>query len=250
VSYEGAVPPDQNEEQIRKLYVKDVKIGADVHTVFKAVKKAKVTARSGKVFLSLTLVDKSGELDARVFDNIEAAEGAFTEGDYLLVKGRTIAFHGKPQLVLDTLERIDPGPIDAAEFAYTAPPPSERPERPDRPERAERSPSGHKHHRLLSALEDERVLDGLDAFFRHLDSYIDERVQAKVQSILSKGERGERHERGPKPSNHSKPKVEPKVEHKEPVRDPGLPKELSFKPFSMLTQDGTAENSSKPPSDG
>ncbi len=254
--YEGAVP-DPTEEQIRKVFVKDVKVGSDLHTVFKAAKKAKVTARSGKVFLSLTLVDKTGELDGRVFDNIDAAEGAFAEGDYLLVKGRTIAFHGKPQLVLDTIERLDPGPIDAAEFAWVAPPPEAKAERPERPERADRSEGkpGRRHRLLLAALEDERVLDGLDAFFKHLDAYIEDRVQARLQSALSKERSG-----GGKPKEHrereNNRESKPKVEHKadtgsgSPARDPGLPKELSFKPFSMLTQPSSepkpAENSSKP----
>ena len=252
--------PDQNEEQIRKLYVKDVKVGADLHTVFKATKKAKVTARSGKVFLSLTLVDKTGELDARVFDNVEAAEAAFTEGDFLLVKGRTIAFHGKPQLVLDAIERLDPGPIDGAEFAWAGPPAGE-----PKPEKAHEPKTGRRH-RLLAALEDERVLEGLEAFFKHLDAYIDERVQAKVQSLLARDRQGGK---GP-----GKPKVEHKGEHrehrehgkehaarehapkepaKEPQRDGTLPKELTFKPFSLLTQEEApqgAENSSKPPSGG
>ncbi|MFT3842693.1 MAG: OB-fold nucleic acid binding domain-containing protein [Myxococcaceae bacterium] len=257
--------PDQNEEQIRKVFAKDVKVGSDVHTVFKAAKKAKVTARSGKVFLSLNLVDKTGELDARVFDNIEAAEGAFTEGDYLLVKGRTIAFHGKPQLVLDTIERLDPGPIEASEFNYVAPPPEAKADRAERAERAERpdrggDKSGRRHRLLLAALEDERVLDGLDAFFKHLDAYIEDRVSAKLQSALAK----ERGQGGGKPKEHRERdrdnhrEHKPKVEHKageskaEPARDPRLPKELSFKPFSMLApapaEQKAEEDSSKPES--
>ncbi len=258
VGYEGAVSPDQNEEQIRKLYAKDVKIGADLHTVFKAAKKAKVTARSGKVFLSLTLVDKTGELDGRVFDNVEAAEGAFTEGDYLLVKGRTIAFHGKPQLVLDALERLDPGPIDPAEFTWSGPSPEARPERPERPERSGEGKS-QRRHRLLAALEDERVLDGLDAFFKHLDAYIEDRVQARLQSALAKERGGGPKPRGPKVEHRTAAEHREHLQkepHKEPAkeaaRDGTLPKELTFKPFSLLTQEegGGEENSSKPPTGG
>ncbi len=257
MGYRSRVSSDQNEEQIRKVYVKDVKVGADLHTVFKAAKKGKVTARSGKVFLSLTLVDKTGELDARVFDNVEAAESAFAEGDFLLVKGRTIAFHGKPQLVLDAIERLDAGPIDAAEFAWAGPPPSE-----PRPEKAHEPKTGRRH-RLLAALEDERVLEGLEAFFKHLDAYIDEKVQARVQSLLAKERQGGKSGPG-RPKNEPREPREPreaKDAHKEPAKEPAkepqrdgtLPKELTFKPFSLLTQEEApqgAENSSKPPSGG
>ncbi|HEY8207824.1 MAG TPA: OB-fold nucleic acid binding domain-containing protein, partial [Myxococcaceae bacterium] len=73
-------------------------------------------ARSGKSFLVVGLVDRTGEMDARVFDKVDELEGAFAEGDYLLVEGNVISFHGKPQLVIEKLEKLDPEPIDPAEF--------------------------------------------------------------------------------------------------------------------------------------
>src|SRR5678815_1623857 len=82
--------------------------------------KSRTTARSGKAFLVVTLVDRTGELDARVFDKVDEQEAAFAEGDFLLVEGNVIAFHGKPQLVIEKLEKLDPEPLDPAEFAAPA----------------------------------------------------------------------------------------------------------------------------------
>src|SRR5678815_492378 len=78
--------------------------------------KSRTTARSGKAFLVVSLVDRTGELDARVFEKVDELEPAFAEGDYLLVEGSVIAFHGKPQLVIEKLEKLDPEPLDPAEF--------------------------------------------------------------------------------------------------------------------------------------
>src|SRR5215211_1174835 len=61
-------------ETIAKIYVKDLRERQPVHTVFKVTKKTHQTGRSGKPFLALTLGDRTGEVDARVFDNVQAIE--------------------------------------------------------------------------------------------------------------------------------------------------------------------------------
>src|SRR3954468_10451397 len=83
-------PEVSSEEQIRKVYVRALKEKDNVYSVFRVGKKVKNTGRSGKSFLAVTLQDKTGEIDARVFDNVDAADAAFTDGDYLLVKASVI----------------------------------------------------------------------------------------------------------------------------------------------------------------
>src|SRR3954468_1803861 len=83
-------PAEAQEEQIRKVYVRALKEKDNVYSVFRVGKKVKNTGRSGKSFLAVTLQDKTGEIDARVFDNVDAADAAFTDGDYLLVKASVI----------------------------------------------------------------------------------------------------------------------------------------------------------------
>ncbi|HZH78076.1 MAG TPA: OB-fold nucleic acid binding domain-containing protein, partial [Archangium sp.] len=117
-------PTDGSEEQVRKVYAKDLREKDQVNTVFRVTKKERVTARSGKVFLSVVLVDKSGEIDARVFENVEALEPAFNVGDYVLARGNVISFHGKSQVVIEGLEKLDPGPLDPKEFEPPATPPA------------------------------------------------------------------------------------------------------------------------------
>ncbi len=109
-----------SEERVRKVYVKDLHEKERVRTVFRVMRKAKVTARSGKAFLALTFADRTGVVEGRVFERVEELEPAFLADDYVLVTGHVTTFHGKPQVVAENLERLDPGPIDAAEFT---PPP-------------------------------------------------------------------------------------------------------------------------------
>jgi RecG-like helicase len=258
VSQTDEAATNSSEEKIRKIYARDLKIGDAIHTVFKAAGKEKVTSRAGKTFLTLALVDKTGEVDSRIFDAVESAETSFRDDDYLLVKGKVIAFHGKPQLVIDALERLDPGPIDAKEFAYTAPPaPVAEREAGARHETPKPS-GGHRaiKQRILELLDDPKVAQGLDALLRHLDQYIDERVAQKTGGAAPR-----EREHAKKPQIEKRPRVDFRARHadekhegdskpaeKSSPRDPSLPKDLTFKPLSMLAGEppAPAEPSPKP----
>jgi 3'-5' exoribonuclease len=116
-------PPDVNpseagstDEVVRKVYARDLRDKQPVHTVFKVTRKAHATARSGKPFLVVGLGDRTGEVDARVFEQVEAVEPSFGAGDYVLVRGHVTQFQGHPQVVLESVDRLDPDPIDPAEF--------------------------------------------------------------------------------------------------------------------------------------
>lgn len=236
------------EERIRKIYAKDLKNGETVLTVFRAAKKEKHTSRAGKSYLAITLVDRTGEVDARVFENVDAADGAFAADDFLLVQGKIGSFHGKSQIVIDRLERLDPGPIDAKEFAWSPPPPAaeERPAKaPVSSDEPTLKPLPKRLTRFLS--ENPGVANALDQLVASLERAIDDRIAAKLGHAPAPrpehAPRPERPERKPKgPRVEHKPTTEAKPEPKpEPKRDPSLPEGLAFKPFNMLVADDKAQ---------
>lgn len=175
------LPPEAPaDEEIRKVYVRSLKEKDTVHTVFRVSRKVKHTGRSGKSFLALTLSDKTGEVEARIFDNVEPADAAFQDGDYLLVKGNVITYQKKPQVVISALEKLDPTPLDPAEFtpsaeaaaAEPAAPSEEKPaaqeERAERPE-GDGAPRSAVHHiqqirELVNRVHDHHVKALLNAF--------------------------------------------------------------------------------------
>ena len=240
-------PETNSDERIRKIYVKDLKLGEAIHTVFRAARKEKHTSRGGKSFLALTLVDRTGEVDGRVFDNTDAADGAFSADDYLLVKGKIGQFHGKNQVVIDRLERLDPSPIDAAEFAFTPAPPAPLVERTAHvsiePARAADEPKVHLSRRLAKLLENPQVAQALDVLVSQLERSIEERIHAKAglpPPARTERPPRERKPRGPRVEHKPKsgePTAESAPKH-EPKRDPSLPEGLAFKPFNALVGEG------------
>jgi len=102
-----------------KLWVKDVEVGQRASSVFLVAKKQQATGRNGKSFLKLTLQDKTGQLDARVWHDADALAGLFEAGDLVEAEGPIDSFQGKPQLTVERLQKTDAG--DRAEFAWEAP---------------------------------------------------------------------------------------------------------------------------------
>jgi len=118
------------DEVVRKVYARDLRDKQPVHTVFKVTRKARTTARSGKVFLVVGLGDRTGEVDARVFDRVDVVEPTFQAGDLVLVRGHVTQFQGRPQILLEQVDRLDPEPIDPAEFEVPPAPPVPTPPAP------------------------------------------------------------------------------------------------------------------------
>jgi 3'-5' exoribonuclease len=118
---------------MEKTWIKDVKEGEKVKSLFLVAKKATPTSKSGKTYLAVTLHDKTGELEARAFDKLEELVPLFEEQDYVEVEGLIGTFQGKPQLRIETLVKADAAALDAAEFLYAAPPEPKKPEQVSAP---------------------------------------------------------------------------------------------------------------------
>ncbi len=99
-----------------KVYVRDVREKEPVKSVFRVAKKASHVGKNGKAFLTLTLTDKTGELDARVWENVEELDGKLVEGELAEVEGSTVTFKGHLQLTIAKAEKVDATTQDAADF--------------------------------------------------------------------------------------------------------------------------------------
>jgi 3'-5' exoribonuclease len=77
--------------------------------------KRRLRTRNGAPYLALELVDPSGRIEARVWNDVELLDNRFEEGDAVRVLGRVERFRDRLQLDVKTLE---PAPeTDAAALA-------------------------------------------------------------------------------------------------------------------------------------
>jgi 3'-5' exoribonuclease len=75
-----------------------------VDGVYAVAKKQRRRTRTGSSYLALELVDVSGRIDARVWNDVELLDGRFAEGDAVRVLGRVEKFRDRLQLDVRSLE--------------------------------------------------------------------------------------------------------------------------------------------------
>ncbi|HEX7082998.1 MAG TPA: HD domain-containing protein [Gaiellaceae bacterium] len=84
-----------------------------VEGVYAVRAKRKLRTRGGAPYLALELVDPTGRIEARVWNDVELLDGRFAEGDAVRVLGRVERFRDRLQLDVRSLEAadVDPGTL-------------------------------------------------------------------------------------------------------------------------------------------
>jgi len=80
-----------------------------------AVKQVK-SKKSGELYLSLILADRSGQLQANMWDNVHDAISAFDQDDFVKVKGIVHKYNGRWQLTIHKMRRLGETEIDYADY--------------------------------------------------------------------------------------------------------------------------------------
>ena len=81
-----------------------------VEGIFAVRAKRRLKTKAGAPYLALELVDPSGRIDARVWNDVELLDGRFGEGDAVRVLGRVERYRDRLQLDVRTLESSDVDP--------------------------------------------------------------------------------------------------------------------------------------------
>jgi 3'-5' exoribonuclease len=72
--------------------------------------------KSGEPYLSLMLSDRTGDLDARMFDNAAEAMNTFEREDFVRTKGLLQIFQNRHQLTIHKIQLVPDSEVDFADF--------------------------------------------------------------------------------------------------------------------------------------
>jgi len=101
---------------MKSPYVNELKPSQLITTSFLVHSKEIRQKKTGELYLSLLLGDRTGELDAKMWDNVTEALDTFDRDDFVKVKGLTQIFHNRPQLTIHKVRRMDDSEIDFADY--------------------------------------------------------------------------------------------------------------------------------------
>lgn len=80
-----------------------------------AMKQVK-SKKSGELYLSLMLADRSGQIQANMWDNVSDTISAFDQDDFVKVKGVIHKYNGRWQLTIHKMRRLGDGEIDYSDY--------------------------------------------------------------------------------------------------------------------------------------
>jgi 3'-5' exoribonuclease len=97
-------------------FVSDLATEQTITSFFLVHEKEVRNTRAGKSYLRLELGDRSGAIEAVMWDQFEAAAKDIGRDDIVKVQARVEIYRNKPQLSLQNLRRAKPEEVDLADF--------------------------------------------------------------------------------------------------------------------------------------
>jgi len=101
---------------MKSPFVSELQPNSDITAVLLVQAKDVRQKKSGEPYLSLTLGDRSGDIDAKMWDNVEEVLDGFERDDFVKIRGRVQIFQNKPQLTVHRLQKVEDREVDLGDF--------------------------------------------------------------------------------------------------------------------------------------
>ena len=77
--------------------------------------------KTGEPYLALTLSDRTGQLEAKMWDNVAGVMETFEQDDFIKVKGLLNKYNGRFQLTVHKLRRLEEDEVDPSDYLPKCP---------------------------------------------------------------------------------------------------------------------------------
>ncbi len=101
---------------MKSPYVKELEANRNFTTTFLVRSKEIREKKTGEPYLSLWLSDRTGEVEAKMWDNVAEVMDTFERDDFVKVKGLIQVYHNRPQLTIHKVRRLEDSDVDFADY--------------------------------------------------------------------------------------------------------------------------------------
>jgi 3'-5' exoribonuclease len=99
-----------------KAYVCDLAPDTIITSFFLVAEKELRSTREGKPYLRLELCDRSGSIEARLWENVDGFRARFERDDIIKVQARVENYKHRLQLTIERLRRAELAEVDVSDF--------------------------------------------------------------------------------------------------------------------------------------
>jgi 3'-5' exoribonuclease len=101
---------------VKKLFVKDLEPDPSITSFFLVHEKEVRNTANGKAYLRMELGDRTGTVEARMWDQFELLAKEVNRDDFVKVQARVELYRNRPQLTLQQFRVAKPEEIDLGDF--------------------------------------------------------------------------------------------------------------------------------------
>jgi 3'-5' exoribonuclease len=101
---------------MKSPYIGDLQPNQVVTGVFLVQSKDIRQKKTGEPYLSLLLGDRTGEIDAKMWDNVADVLETFERDDFVRVKGLMQVYQNRPQFTIHKMVRVEDREVDFADY--------------------------------------------------------------------------------------------------------------------------------------
>ena len=87
-----------------------------ITSTFAVASKQVKAKKNGEPYLALVLADRSGQIEAKMWDNVEEFIGIFEQDDFLKIKGLINKYKNRFQLTIHKIRRMEEAEIDFTDY--------------------------------------------------------------------------------------------------------------------------------------
>jgi 3'-5' exoribonuclease len=110
---------------VKKVFVEQIRERDVIESPFLVRDKTLAMAKNGKPYMTVKLVDRSGEIEGRIWDRVDEFDALFDRDDFIVVHGKASTYLNKKQLVVQNLRKIAESEIELADYMPVSPRASE-----------------------------------------------------------------------------------------------------------------------------
>ncbi|MBI5235087.1 MAG: HD domain-containing protein [Deltaproteobacteria bacterium] len=101
---------------MKRTMIKEIKERDQVAGLYLVARKDMGLSKTGKAYVNLRLMDSTGSVEARIWDNADALAALFQKDDVVSIKGYAVAYQGGIQLNVNSISAAPEGSYSVREF--------------------------------------------------------------------------------------------------------------------------------------
>jgi 3'-5' exoribonuclease len=99
-----------------KTYINEIKENDNIESLFLVKEKSSGITKTGNAYLKLKLVDRTGEMEGRVWTSVETLAQSFEKDDVVHVMGKSVSFQEHLQMNITHIQKVGEEEIVFSDF--------------------------------------------------------------------------------------------------------------------------------------